>query len=805
MQEGKFGFAARKKPLLFLIAIVVGIVLVTLFGIRLYSIILVRQADKAYNNNQIEQSTKLYEQVLNKFSIFLPDEKPIIYHYLAESYIREGKIAKSQDLLFKLLKQYPKYTKKVPDVYYTLGVSYRFQDEIFVAGKYFSQYLEANKGKTIPLEYKRFISLTFVETGKYYQAIPILESLGIGDKEVVEKDPSYYKYLSQAYFGAYYYDKALAASEKLLALVKVDSPDARRAHLLRYFVYFGQGNLKSISQEAKFIKITPDEFADLDLFGADFYLEGILNLLKDQGGIELFEKSVLSLDEPSKTKKAIYLNSLAQFYRNEKDSTKALSMLDKAIESDPNYLWSYYLYSSILNEEDKHAEALKFDKKLLEKDPYHQYFVNGIGWTYYQMALGVEDRLKTQDYFKKAIEQDPRFPQAHNNLGLVYLSSSQEDKALKEFEEAISIDPLYKKPFLNIGALYSSKKDYEKAISYYKKALEIDPNYLEAIQNIGGQYILQKKFAQALPYFKELLRKDPKYLDAYQLIAEVYQEQGLYKNAIESLEKGIEVDEKHADFYIALAQVYKDIRDEESSNKYLEKGLLLQQKKPTVAYHYNLAKILRKQGKYDQAIQELNTALELEPKNIISHILLAQVYQDKADYLKSIEVLEKALLIDSLNIDIYLDLDYSLRNQKEYKRSIELLNKAISLFLYKEDNKKLAQIYDGLGQAYFYNNEFNLAEDSYSKAISLDLRFVDPHINLGLLYQKKGLLDKAITQYQTGLTINPENAVGHNNLGYTYALQGKIPEAIKQFEEALKIDPNLTIAEENLNAYQKRK
>ena len=65
-----------------------------------------------------------------------------------------------------------------------------------------------------------------------------------------------------------------------------------------------------------------------------------------------------------------------------------------------------------------------------------------------------------------------------------------------------------------------------------------------------------------------------------------------------------------------------------------------------------------------------------------------------------------------------------------------------------------------------------------------------PHINLGMAYEEKHLLDKAMEQYKLALKADPKDAQGYNNLGMVYEQKGLIDQAIDQYQIALKLNPN---------------
>ena len=82
----------------------------------------------------------------------------------------------------------------------------------------------------------------------------------------------------------------------------------------------------------------------------------------------------------------------------------------------------------------------------------------------------------------RALELDPYFTDAHNNLGAVYNELNRKDDAEREFLLALE-DPAYPTPEkarLNLGVLYATQGRIEETIEQLRTAVEIDPKYYQA-------------------------------------------------------------------------------------------------------------------------------------------------------------------------------------------------------------------------------------------------------------------------------------------------------------------------------------
>ena len=108
--------------------------------------------------------------------------------------------------------------------------------------------------------------------------------------------------------------------------------------------------------------------------------------------------------------------------------------------------------------------------------------------------------------------------------------------------------------------------------------------------------------------------------------------------------------------------------------------------------------------------------------------------------------------------------------------------------------------HNNLGIAYDKRGLLDDAMAEYRKALDINPIHVDAHNNLGVAYDKIGLLDEAMAEYRKVLNINPNFANAHNNLGAAYDKRGLLDEAMAEYRKALEINPNYLDAHYNLGA-----
>ena len=106
------------------------------------------------------------------------------------------------------------------------------------------------------------------------------------------------------------------------------------------------------------------------------------------------------------------------------------------------------------------------------------------------------DYANAEVSYRKAVEKNPRNPQAAYNLGNALMAQKKDSAAVQQFQSAARMEtnPLRKyQSFHNIGVICQTHKMYGDAIEAYKSALRLNPNDDETRYNLVLCKHLQKK------------------------------------------------------------------------------------------------------------------------------------------------------------------------------------------------------------------------------------------------------------------------------------------------------------------------
>lgn len=113
-------------------------------------------------------------------------------------------------------------------------------------------------------------------------------------------------------------------------------------------------------------------------------------------------------------------------------------------------------------------------------------------------AFESEQFEKSIKLFKEAVEIDPKFAFAWDNLGLSYRYLGKFDEAIEAYQKSLEVDPYGTMPLQNIAIAYEYKKDYDKAIEAYQRLEEMDANNPEIHYGIGRIYATNNQLEKGL-------------------------------------------------------------------------------------------------------------------------------------------------------------------------------------------------------------------------------------------------------------------------------------------------------------------
>jgi len=153
---------------------------------------------------------------------------------------------------------------------------------------------------------------------------------------------------------------------------------------------------------------------------------------------------------------------------------------------------------------------------------------------------------------------------------------------------------------------------------------------------------------------------------------------------------------------------------------------------------------------YEKALYHIAAAHKMYPNLSKPYFSLAKYYAEKGPYDEAIKTFSN-LLRDfpddcKNNADFYYYFSIAYTKGGLYDEAISHYKKALTLRPLRPFNR---EVYNSIGNAYFYKNEFSKAIESYKSSLSIDPDWIVPYHNLAMVYKKIGKL-KEFARYFAG-------------------------------------------------------
>lgn len=222
-------------------------------------------------------------------------------------------------------------------------------------------------------------------------------------------------------------------------------------------------------------------------------------------------------------------------------------------------------------------------------------------------------------------------------------------------------------------------------------------------------------------------------------------------------------------------------------------------------------------GRVDEAVPDINIALEIDPSNSHAFALQSIIAMVQNRKNESLEMSQKAVLLDPESPSARIALSYSKQACFDLEGALESLKEAVRLdpenalalarlaemwqSLGYHDNaleaaKKAAALNPGLartqavlGFAYLTQVNTKDAKDAFEKAIALDSADPLPRLGLGLAKIREGDLEMGRKEIEIAAALDPNNSLIRSYLGKTYFEEKRGPLDEEQYTIAKELDP----------------
>jgi tetratricopeptide (TPR) repeat protein len=329
---------------------------------------------------------------------------------------------------------------------------------------------------------------------------------------------------------------------------------------------------------------------------------------------------------------------------------------------------------------------------------------------------------KSIGYYNQASTLSPQNTIVWNELATVYLYQEGDiDKAREIIQHSLSLDDQYDQTYMIKGDAYlretemlsqqlaAKQQELTSAAEEAKPAIEAEVARLKTQQ--------EDNLASAIASYEQALEINPALMNVYTTVAGAYERLGRLDEAIATLTRAAEANPKSAEPYVALAELYRRADDPERAVTEYRRAISLRPQ--NLDYRLTLANLLESMGRLDGALAEVQEAAVLKPEDPALRQSLAFLYQQLQMYPEALAEAQAAAQLAPTD------------------PTPQLLIGDISRAM----------------------NDMETAAGAYEQALVLapDLENAwNVHLNLALIYQGKGDLNRALAHATAALNAAPE-------------------------------------------------
>ena len=195
-----------------------------------------------------------------------------------------------------------------------------------------------------------------------------------------------------------------------------------------------------------------------------------------------------------------------------------------------------------------------------------------------------------------------------------------------------------------------------------------------------------------------------------------------------------------------------------------------------------------RQGKYQQALRDLQHAVALQPAYAKAHAALGTIYLQHKNFPAAETALARALRINPDLVQAEANLAVLYTKTKRLDEAIRVYQNLV------QKNPESLQVRLGIASAYQQAERFPEAIEAYLKSLKRSPNLAAAMANLASCYEAVEDDAQAVRYYKAALAVEPNLPMANGNLGAIYQEQGELDKALPLLETAVRQNPQFTAA-----------
>uniref|UniRef100_A0A8C7BBJ2 Protein O-mannosyl-transferase TMTC1 n=1 Tax=Neovison vison TaxID=452646 RepID=A0A8C7BBJ2_NEOVI len=331
------------------------------------------------------------------------------------------------------------------------------------------------------------------------------------------------------------------------------------------------------------------------------------------------------------------LNNLGTLTR---DTAEAKMYYQRALQLNPQHNRALFNLGNLLKSQEKKEEAITLLKDSIKYGPEFADAYSSLA-----SLLAEQERFKeAEEIYLAGIKNCPDSSDLHNNYGVFLVDTGSPEKAVAHYQQAITLSPSHHVAMVNLGRLYRSLGDNSAAEEWYKRALQV-ARKAELLSPLGALYYNTGRYDEALQIYREAAALEPSQRELRLALAQVLAVMGQTKEAEKMTNHIVSEETGCLECYRLLSAIYSKQELHDKALDAIDKALQLKPKDPKVVSELFFTKgnQLREQNLLDKAFESYKAAVELNPDQAQAWMNMGGIEHIKGNYVSARAYYERAL------------------------------------------------------------------------------------------------------------------------------------------------------------------
>ncbi|XP_072510517.1 protein O-mannosyl-transferase TMTC1 isoform X3 [Notamacropus eugenii] len=333
------------------------------------------------------------------------------------------------------------------------------------------------------------------------------------------------------------------------------------------------------------------------------------------------------------------------------------SLFRSGVETLPHNAKVHYNYANFLKDQGRNGEAIYHYKTALKsqgkKEEAIIFLRDSIKFgpefadAYSSLASLLADKelfQEAEEVYQTGIKNCPESSDLHNNYGVFLVDTGAPESAMYHYQQAIQLSPRHHVAMVNLGRLYRSLGENKEAEEWYKRALDITQT-AEILTPLGALYYNTGRYEEALQIYREAAILQPSAKEIQLALAQVLVMMGQTEEAEKMTNHIVSEEAECLECYRLLSAIYSKQEHYPKALEAIDKALQLKPKDPKVISELFFTKgnQLREQNFLDKAFESYQVAVQLNPDQAQAWMNMGGIEHIKGDYVSARGYYEKAL------------------------------------------------------------------------------------------------------------------------------------------------------------------